>query len=598
VADADEPSRAAPRVGALARDPHGVITDADDIACAITGRTRDELIGTAPPYAWCASDPLLAPSDATREITLTGADGAEAVVWAHVTPSCVGLVDDRADRARDALLREQANAYRLLADRTSDYVSVERGDQSIVYASPSVERVLGFRPEELVGTTSSALVHPDDIARSREDALATIAADGTFTTEMRLRRKDGTYIWAEIAGREAVADDGTPVRQVAVRDISRRRLAENTLRATEAIFRAVVQQTTDLIFVMDREEVRYSSPSLNQMLGKDALGLRFLDLAAHVHPDDLPAAMALFGEIWDNHGTHGSIELRMRDASDAWHLIELAATNLMTEPTVGGIVLSGRDITSHRTDQERRQKQLEVVGLLAAGAAHDFGNLLGVVANCTQLAMRQLAPDDPARSELETIEAAVERASELTHQLLQFGGNPSGRTVRVDLGVVASEVATMMARAADHHVRFVVDTPDSAVIVHVDRRRIERAVLNIMANARTATEAGGTVRVGVGTTEVDAARAALRGIAAGAYATVTVHDDGPGMTPEVQARAFEPFFTTAEGHRGTGLGLATAKDAIERAGGCIELGSTVGLGTTVVVLLPLAAEDAASATGR
>src|SRR5215217_3485513 len=129
----------------------------------------------------------------------------------------------------------------------SDFVAVERSDHTMAYASPSVERLLGYRPDELVGRDARATVHPDDLRRAREETSREISVGDTFTTEMRLRRKDGTYVWTEVHGRWASAADGTIERQVTVRDISARKAAEEAQRASEALLRAVVEQSTDII---------------------------------------------------------------------------------------------------------------------------------------------------------------------------------------------------------------------------------------------------------------------------------------------------------------------------------------------------------------
>jgi PAS domain S-box-containing protein len=507
-----------------------------------------------------------------------------------------------------------AVVYRVLAERTTDFVAVERSDHTLAYASPSVERLLGYRPDELVGTDARRLVHPDDVESSRAEIGPRLEAGLPFTTEMRLLRKDGTYIWTEVTGMCVVTADGSIERQVSARDISRRKAAEEALRASELLLRAVVDQSTDLTAIIGPDRVLSASRSTVDALGIDLAGMLLHDFWPLLHPDDRAAAIERFRSVWGRPGARVAGEVRL-SCRDGWRSFEAVTTNLTHEPSIGGLVLTARDVTDRRRAEQqliqnerrmhalelqmhaeraaehmRRAQQMDTVGLLAAGAAHDFGNLLGVVANCAQYVARLLDDQHPARAELEMIDAAVERSADLIQQLLLFGNPPTVIATRFDVGDMTCEALSMVFARCYPLVVVTHDVCAERLEVVADRRRVERGLINVIINACDAMPDGGTVTVRNDRVNVMTRHATDLGVEPGSYARITVRDNGVGMPAAVLERVFEPFFTTSAGKGGTGLGLATAKDAFVRAGGAITLSSRERHGTVVSILLPLAAD--------
>jgi PAS domain S-box-containing protein len=401
--------------------------------------------------------------------------------------------------------------------------------------------------------------------------------------------------------------------------------------ASEALLRAVADQSTDIIVVMTEREVLFANGRAEEVLGTTVVGREPRSLMQFVHPDDLDLALARFAEVFARVGRHDTSELRLRSQGD-WRVFEFLATNLGDEPAVGGVLFTARDVTErHRThrlllEQQRRTHalelrrheervaaqlqraaQLDTVGRLAAGAAHDFGNLLGVVANCSAHVAQLLPDDHPAREDLALVDDAVSRATDLVRQLLLFGSPPASRRSQVDARELAADVVAMLT--APSGVEIGVETCAGPLPVTVDRARIDRALLNVLVNALDAVGDHGRVTVRTDRIHVTARPATALGVQPGGYARITVRDDGPGMPAEVLERAFEPFFTVlperdgtqsrgrdarGEARRtaatgGTGLGLPTARDAVERAGGALSLRSAPGRGTTATILLPLAA---------
>ena len=255
-----------------------------------------------------------------------------------------------------------------------------------------------------------------------------------------------------------------------------------------------------------------------------------------------------------------------------------------------------RDITERKRLAERQQQmmersaqaeRLESLGQLAGGIAHDFNNLLAIIMNYADFAFEQV-PADPVRADIARIQAAAERACELTRQLLVFARREPGQVETVDLNTVVASVRNLFDRTLGEHVKLITRPAPGPLAVRADRGRMEQILCNLIINSRDAMPDGGMVVVETDTADIDEEQARPHHrLAPGPYAQLLVSDTGVGMTPEVIRHIFEPFFTTKPKERGTGLGLATVYGIVTEAGGDISVSSGPNVGTTFRVLLPL-----------
>ncbi|MGH7636821.1 MAG: ATP-binding protein, partial [Gemmatimonadaceae bacterium] len=247
-----------------------------------------------------------------------------------------------------------------------------------------------------------------------------------------------------------------------------------------------------------------------------------------------------------------------------------------------------------REQQLRQAQKMEAIGQLAGGVAHDFNNLLTVINVHTDLLLMQLAEPDAMRTDIEEIARAAARAASLTRQLLTFSRKQVVQPQVLDLARVTRGVEPMLRRLIGEDVEFetIVERVDSVL---ADEGEIEQVLINLVVNARDAMPQGGRLGVEVRNITVDDALCArhpsLRG---GEYVQLIVTDTGMGMTTETMMRAFEPFYTTKEPGRGTGLGLATVYGVVKQSGGAITVDSAAGQGTTFTVYLPVTGAEAPS----
>jgi signal transduction histidine kinase len=226
-----------------------------------------------------------------------------------------------------------------------------------------------------------------------------------------------------------------------------------------------------------------------------------------------------------------------------------------------------------RAEEMLRQSQkMEAVGQLTSGVAHDFNNLLTIVLGNLDRAARMVAEHPQLASAIGNATQGAERAAKLTDQLLAFARKQPLRPEAHDLSALVRDMDELLRRSVGNHVEVRLDLAEGLPPVKVDRNQTENAILNLAINARDAMPAGGTLRLTTGLED--------------GQVTLTVRDAGDGMTPEVLARAVEPFFTTKPLGEGTGLGLSQVYGFVKQSRGDMELASAPGEGTTVLLRFP------------
>jgi signal transduction histidine kinase/ActR/RegA family two-component response regulator len=297
-------------------------------------------------------------------------------------------------------------------------------------------------------------------------------------------------------------------------------------------------------------------------------------------------------------GTPGDgIRLRVRHESGPWRLLELLGRNLLDHPVVSGIVLTARDVTERDAleMQLRQAQKMETIGRLAGGIAHDFNNLLAAIMGSVELALGRSPQPEVAR-DLELIEETARRAAELTRRLLTFSRQKAIEPEVVDLRTIVSDVERMLQRILGGDVTLTTRLHDGAAQVLVDPGQVERVLLNLAMNARDAMPSGGTLTIETEPVEIHSgASRPLPDVPDGAFIALRVRDTGVGMSEELKARIFEPYFTTKGPGKGTGLGLSTAYGIVHQMEGHIWVESRPGAGSTFHLLLPTS--TAASDTG-
>jgi len=264
--------------------------------------------------------------------------------------------------------------------------------------------------------------------------------------------------------------------------------------------------------------------------------------------------------------------------------------------TMMGIVVNGnwvrtwgitRDVTErmHLEEQLRNAQQLEAIGRLAGGVAHDFNNILGIIMGHGELLLARAA-DEQARGGLAQIQRATERAASLTQQLLAFSRKQVLQPKVLDLNEAVADIQKMLTRVIGEDIELIASLHPSLAPVKADPGQVERVLMNLAINARDAMPQGGKLSMETSNVEVNAEQGREIELPAGRYVMLKVADTGNGMNPATMSHIFEPFFTTKSVGKGTGLGLATAYGIVKQSGGSIQVQSEPGRGTEFRVYLP------------
>jgi PAS domain S-box-containing protein len=257
---------------------------------------------------------------------------------------------------------------------------------------------------------------------------------------------------------------------------------------------------------------------------------------------------------------------------------------------------------AERVALENRLQQvarMESLGKLAGGVAHDFNNLLAVILNYADFVLAALPEEAPeelqpaltsARDDVKNILLSAEKAAALTRQLLIFARRDQFKPSVLDLNEVVADLEPLLRRTLGEDVRLEFSLKRGLWPVRADRSRLEQVMVNLSVNARDAMPGGGSLSVTTENVVLEPDEGRRLGLQGGPYMRLTVVDTGTGMSPDVAARAIEPFFTTKPKGQGTGLGLATVFGIVADAGGQLLLDTRVGKGTTIQVYLPTSLE--------
>ncbi|WP_020475995.1 PAS domain S-box protein [Zavarzinella formosa] len=615
------------RDGVVMLDPIGVVGFWSDGAAELHNRPAPDALGRCyleliPARTIAIQLPLIQRAidgeEASGEWQMTRSDGVTLWVEADFRPLCddygrrIGCVillhDVTKWRAAEQAKKASEEQLRTISDNIPGAVFQFRlgkdGRKSFPFISRGVEELLELTPEE---TNQRAMlgefqVIPEDLPVYWDTLDESFRTMMPWDLEFRCQTvKTGQLKWIRLRAIPAKQADGGTLWNGVMMDVSDRVFVNDALRESEARYRLLTENATDLISRINLDgEYLYVSPASHTLFGIDPEEMTGRHIRDFVWESDLPRMVEILERVISAPAiqTYAHRSLR-QDGSYVW--CETTARGVHDEMgNVMEVITVTRSIEERKRLEGRMQNsmKMEAVGRLAGGIAHDFNNLLTVINGFSEMILRNLNTQDPNRTagQVREIRKAGERASALTRQLLAFGRQQIQARVRLNLNSVVTDTEKMLTRLIGEDIEIELELNPDLGFVNADMSQIEQVLMNLVVNARDAMEDGGDIFIRTGNVTFD--RPPEEDAKAGEYVMIEVADTGCGMDEQTRSRIFEPFFTTKEMGKGTGLGLAMVYGIVKQSEGIITCDSEVDRGTTFRVYFPRCTAPTAEPEGR
>ncbi|MFN7964855.1 MAG: PAS domain S-box protein [Acidobacteriota bacterium] len=470
------------------------------------------------------------------------------------------------------------------------------------FVNRAAERVLGYPVVQWLRSPTfwQSRLHPDDRERVLSYCREEMRRGRDHELEYRVVAADGRVVWLRDLIQVIKNSEGHPIGMVGVMlDITDQRNAETKLQLSEERFRSIFHNAAyAMCFIGVDGAILDANQAMAQMLGYDS-PRQLLDLNAFEDVyRDADEHRQLLTQISDGRSTpYADVEWKRADGRP----LSVRVT-VRPERNASGDVVAFEMISENVTDRRALEHQLheaqklEAIGRLAGGIAHDFNNLLTVISGYAALLQERLGGDDGSLRYADGIVRASERAAALTQQLLAFGRRQVLQPKVVQMNGVIADLDRMLRRLIGEDIELVTLLDPAASPVRVDPAQLEQVVMNLVLNARDAMEGGGSVTLETRNVTLNAADVEDRvGLSPGMYVQLSVSDTGRGMDNETLRHIFEPFYSTKQPDKGSGLGLATVYGIVRQSGGHIAVTSEPGAGSRFTIFLPQCLDPIAAA---
>ncbi|MED7666519.1 PAS domain S-box protein [Pseudomonas moraviensis subsp. stanleyae] len=509
------------------------------------------------------------------------------------------------DNNRTAAIED--SRFRLLIDAVVDYaIYMIDPDGTITSWNSGAKRFKGYEEAEIIGEHFSRFYTPEDRANGMpQRALDTAIREGRFEGEGWRVRKDGTHFWSHVVIDPIIDPNGTLLGFAKItRDLTDRKMAEETLKQSEQQFRLLVQGVTDYAIYMLSPEGCVSNwnqgaQRIKGYLPEEIIGQHF---SIFYTPEDRALGEPQRSlEIATREGRFENRSWRMR--KDGTRFLAHVVVDAIRGDTGAllGFAKITRDVTEAHEAQQALEKtrealfqaqKMQAIGQLSGGIAHDFNNLLTVILGNLEIVQKRIGDAPKIARLLENATQGALRGVSLTQRMLAFARRQELKTESVDIPQLVQGITGLLRSSLGPGIRIETRFPDDLQPVLADSNQLELAILNLATNARDAMPDGGTVIIQAQAEVV--LEQTHSTLAAGRYVCLSLIDSGEGMDAATLECARDPFFTTKGLGKGTGLGLSMVHGFIEQLGGRFILKSEKGHGTAAELWIPVALEQAVS----
>jgi PAS domain S-box-containing protein len=505
----------------------------------------------------------------------------------------VGFYTDITDRKQtEKALRESEERYRNLFELSPDGIVIWQ-DEKAALTNPAAIRMFGATSDEEIIGKSIYEIHPIESHDKLKARLKYTFETGlpAAPTEYKFIRLDNQMLDVEATG-ITINYRNRPALLSLYRDILERKQAEKALKKYERI----VASSSDHMALLDRN---YVYQTVNEAY-LQSLGKKREDIIGYSVPE-------LFGQEFFEKNQKSNIDRCLAGEIVRYQkLIDFSDTGqrymeIVHYPyyedgdTVSGYVVNARDITEQKELENRLQQsqKMESIGTLAGGIAHDFNNILSPIMILSEMVMLDLPSGSPLQQNIKQIYKAGERARDLVKQILTFARKQKKELIPIRVSQVLKEAIKLLRSSIPTTIDIQYDINPELDIVLSDPTQLNLIIMNLCTNAAHAMEEnGGTLKINLKNENLDSESAnAFHGLESGRYIKLSVRDNGHGIKPQLTDKIFDPYFTTKEVGKGTGMGLALVHGIVKSYGGAVTVESKVGKETCFHVYLPTVEGD-------
>lgn len=459
----------------------------------------------------------------------------------------------------------------------------------VLYMSSAVVDTLGYTPDEIIGRKLSEFyVDPDD----RNKFLASLDKGGSVTKdfEAKLRCKDGRVLWVSTTSRLILDDDGV---MLGVEGISRDITASKRLEEINTRLGRIVENSQSEIYVIDAQTMKFL---LVNRGARENLGYSMHELS-QMNPYGLQVGMSeekfasSLQPLIDGQASAIDLEITIQ-RKDGSQYAALANIQLAADEIVPAFFAMVQDLTETKrvTSQLLQTQKYAAMHQLSGGVAHDFNNLLMVLQGNLELLNAKLEGDADKLTNVEAALTGVYRATELTQRLLSFSQQQFLNPQTHNLNNVIKGMSGNLERTLSENIDLTIQTDPDPTLVNVDEGLLVSAILNLCINASEAMPAGGKLTLRVANTSFENTSGPFEN-----GVSISVQDEGSGMSLADQERIFEPFYSTKDNRSGTGLGLSMVHGFVQQSKGQIKVDSDHTNGTTITLHFPASPFDSSEA---
>jgi len=490
---------------------------------------------------------------------------------------------------REAKSANEAMTHALAMDSAADGISILGKEGQLLYANSAFAKMMRFeRASAMIGKNWQEIYDERDVALLEDHIRDSLKEKGKWSEQVSLSRRDGSRIPVEMT--ITLMPEGGVVS--VARDISERLRAERAHLETEAKYKMFVEQVAAVSYIAEvglHGKWHYVSPQVEAICGytQEEWLAGAEDWILHVLDEDHPVVEAAEENFMKARRFQAEYRVKRKDGRIIWvsdNAVFVPGSE--SHPLMEGIIV---DITERRLleNQLQQARRMEAVGRLAGGVAHDFNNLLTIIKGYVELALNRVASHPELRGNIQQIAGAADRAVTLVRQLLAFSRKQVLQPKVLDLNGIVVNMDKMVRRLMSETIVMTTKVEKYLGAVKADPGQIEQVILNLLVNARDAMPDGGKLWIETKNVELNPSFSSDQSsIKPGSYVMLSVIDTGVGISPDTLPHIFEPFYTTKESSRGTGLGLSTVYGIVKQSGGHIMVASEVGKGTTFKVYLP------------